>query len=316
MTRRATPIEWLVFLALACAWGSSYLFIKIGVETLTPLTLVAARVAIGAGVLALVMLITRQSLPQRRAVYGHMVVVALLGIVIPFTLITWGEQSIDSGLAAILNGTVPLFAIVLAAMVLHDEPITVNRLIGLAVGFAGLVVLTSPNLGSGPGGTLPGVLALIGSSISYAAAGVYARHTVSDVPPLTNAFLEVGFAAVITLLLALAFGNPFATRVEASTVLSVLWLGLIGSGLAFLAFFFLLGRWGATRTSLVAYLMPVVGVVLGVLVLRESVSVPVLVGMGLIIAGVAVANSQFGQRRLLGRRAPPTAAAPEVGRTP
>ncbi|HET9878863.1 MAG TPA: EamA family transporter [Candidatus Limnocylindria bacterium] len=304
MTRRPTPLEWLVFFALACAWGSSYLFIKIGIETLTPLTLVAARVAIGAMVLAVVMRLTRQALPRERRVYGHMVVVALLGIVIPFTLITWGEQTIDSGLAAILTGTVPLFAIILAALVLHDEPITVNRLVGLVVGFAGLVVLTSPSFGSGPGGTLPGVLALIGSSVSYGAAGVYARRTVSDVPPLTNAFLEVGFAALITLALALALDDPFATRIEASTVLSVAWLGLIGSGLAFLAFFYLLGRWGATRTSLVAYVMPVVGVVLGVIVLRETVSLPVLIGMALIIAGVALANSQFGQRRLLGRGAP------------
>lgn len=304
MTRRPTPLEWLVFFALACAWGSSYLFIKIGIESLTPLTLVAARVAIGAMVLAVVMRLTRQALPRERRVYGHMVVVALLGIVIPFTLITWGEQTIDSGLAAILTGTVPLFAIILAALVLHDEPITVNRLVGLVVGFAGLVVLTSPSFGSGPGGTLPGVLALIGSSVSYGAAGVYARRTVSDVPPLTNAFLEVGFAALITLVLALALDDPFATRIEASTVLSVAWLGLIGSGLAFLAFFYLLGRWGATRTSLVAYVMPVVGVVLGVIVLRETVSLPVLIGMALIIAGVALANSQFGQRRLLGRGAP------------
>ncbi len=304
MTRRPTPLEWLVFFALACAWGSSYLFIKIGIESLTPLTLVAARVAIGAMVLAVVMRLTRQALPRERRVYGHMVVVALLGIVIPFTLITWGEQTIDSGLAAILTGTVPLFAIILAALVLHDEPITVNRLVGLVVGFAGLVVLTSPSFGSGPGGTLPGVLALIGSSVSYGAAGVYARRTVSDVPPLTNAFLEVGFAALITLALALALDDPFATRIEASTVLSVAWLGLIGSGLAFLAFFYLLGRWGATRTSLVAYVMPVVGVVLGVIVLRETVSLPVLIGMALIIAGVALANSQFGQRRLLGRGAP------------
>jgi drug/metabolite transporter (DMT)-like permease len=133
---------------------------------------------------------------------------------------------------------------------------------------------------------------------------------VSDVPPLTNAFLEVGFAALITLVLALAVDDPFATRIEASTVLSVAWLGLIGSGLAFLAFFYLLGRWGATRTSLVAYVMPVVGVVLGVIVLRETVSLPVLVGMALIIAGVALANSQFGQRRLLGRGAP--AADPDM----
>jgi drug/metabolite transporter (DMT)-like permease len=301
MNKRTTPIEWLVFLALGAAWGSSYLFIKIGVETLTPFTLVAGRLAIGAGVLALVMRIARQPLPRQQSVYWHLAVVALLGIVIPFSLISWGEQTIDSGLAAILNGTVPLFAIVLAALVLADEPITVNRLVGLVVGFAGVVLLTAPGLREGFDGSLPGQLALIGASISYGAAGVYARRTVRGVPALTSAFLEVGFAFVITVALAAAFGGPWATNVDGGTVLSVAWLGLIGSGLAFLAFFYLLDRWGATRTALVAYLLPVVGIALGVLVLQESVTLPMLGGTALIIGGIALANSRFGHRRLLGR---------------
>ncbi len=303
MARRPTLVEWLVFLALGAAWGSSYLFIKIGVETITPFTLVAGRLAIGAAVLALVMRLRGQPLPTERSTYWHLVVVALLGIVIPFSLISWGEQTIDSALAAILNGTVPLFAIVLAAVVLADEPITVNRLVGLAVGFGGVIVLTSPGLREGFGGSLPGQLALIGASISYAAAGVYARRTVRGVPALTSAFLEVGFAFLITLVLAVAFGSPWASRIEAEALLSVAWLGLIGSGLAFLAFFYLLERWGATRTALVAYLLPVVGIILGVLVLQEAVSLPMLMGTALIIGGIALASSRYGQRRLIGRRA-------------
>jgi drug/metabolite transporter (DMT)-like permease len=235
---------------------------------------------------------------------------AAINIVIPFSLITWGEQSIDSGLAAILNGTVPLFAIVLAAMVLVDEPITLNRLAGLLIGFAGVILITSPTFDQGIGGSFEGELALIGSAISYAAAGVWARRMMRDAPAVTSAFGEVGFAFVITVVLAFVFEQPMATRVEVSTVVSVVWLGLIGSGLAFIGFFFLLSRWGATRTSLVAYLLPVVGVVLGVLVLQESVSLPVLLGMVLIIGGVALANTPFGQRRLIGRRLPE--AVPEA----
>jgi drug/metabolite transporter (DMT)-like permease len=302
---RSAPAEWFVFIALGIAWGSSYLFIKIGVETLTPLTLVAGRLAIGVAVLAVAMIAARQVMPRRRIVYGHLLVMALLGIVIPFFLITWGEQSIDSGLAAILNGTVPLFAIVLAAMVLVDEPITVNRLVGLLVGFIGVVVLTSPTLRSGASDSVQGQLALIGASVSYAGAGVYARRTLRDAPPMPSAFLEVSFAFVITLVLAFVFERPLATRIEPSTVLSVVWLGLIGSGLAFLGFFFLIGRWGATRVSLVAYLLPIVAVILGVLVLGELVTPPIVTGMALIIGGVGLANAGFGQRRLIGRRATP-----------
>jgi drug/metabolite transporter (DMT)-like permease len=306
MPRRSTPIEWLVFAALGFAWGSSYLFIKIGVETLTPFTLVASRTAIGAAVLGAVLWISRERLPRTRSAYGHMLVVAVLGIALPFSLITWGEQTIDSGLAAILNGSVPLFAIVLAAIVLTDEPITLNRLVGLLVGFGGVVMITSPSFSSGLGGSVPGELALIGASVSYAAAGVYARHTVRDLPPLTSAFLEVGLAFLVVVILAFGLENPLSTHVEASTILAVSWLGLIGSGLAFLGFFFLLGRWGATRTSTIAYVLPVVGIALGVTVRQETVSLPVLAGMVLIIGGVALANSGFGHRRLIGRREPAT----------
>jgi drug/metabolite transporter (DMT)-like permease len=312
VAQRNAQIDWLIFAALGIAWGSSYLFIKIGVETLAPFTLVASRLAIGMAVLALVLRLSRQGLPRRPSVYGHLVVVALLGIVIPFSLITWGEQSIDSALAAILNGSVPLFAIVLAALVLPDEPITVNRLVGLLIGFGGVVLLTSPNLRAGLSSSLVAELALIGSAVAYGAAGVYARRYVRDVPPLTNAFLEVGFAFVISLGLAVAFGNPLATHVEASTVLAVVWLGLVGSGLAYLAFFWLLSRWGATRTSTVAYLLPVVGLALGMVVRHELVTPLTLVGTAMVLSGVALANSRYGQRRLIGRRAaaaPPAAAA-------
>src|SRR2546423_12663882 len=162
MSASSQRAAWLVFLALGFAWGSSYLFIKIGVETLPPFPLVAGRLAIGTAVLALAMRVTGQHLPRSRDAYLHLLVVALLGIVIPFSLITWGEQSIDSALAAILNGSVPLFAIVLAALVLPDEPITVNRLVGLLIGFGGVVVLTSPNLRAGLSSSLLAELALIG----------------------------------------------------------------------------------------------------------------------------------------------------------
>jgi len=312
MAQRNAQLDWLIFVALGIAWGSSYLFIKIGVETLEPFTLIAGRLAIGTAVLAVLLRLSGQGLPRSRSVYGHLVVIALVGVVIPFSLITWGEQSIDSALAAILNGSVPLFAILLAALVLPDEPITVNRLVGLLIGFGGVVVLTSPNLRGGINSSLLAELALIGSAVAYGASGVYARRFVRDVPPLTNAFLEVGFAFVISLALAVAFGNPLATHLQPSSVLAVVWLGLVGSGLAYLAFFWLLSRWGATRTSMVAYLLPVVGIVLGVLVRHEAVTLLTVLGAGMVIGGVALANSRYGHRRLIGRGAAPAppAAAP------
>jgi drug/metabolite transporter (DMT)-like permease len=297
---RTARIDWAIFAALGLFWGSSYLFIKIGVETLSPFTLVAGRLAVGAVLLGVVLAVSSQRLPRYRRTYGHLAVMAVLNIVIPFSLITWGEQSIDSALASILNASVPLFTIVLAALYLSDEPITVNRLVGLLVGFGGVVVLTGPSL-SGAGGSLPGELAMIGSSISYAAGNVYARRYVRGLHPMVTSFFQVFLALLATAVLALAFERPFAASIQPSTILSVLWLGVFGSGLAYLAFFRLHSRWGSTRSSLVAYLLPVVGIALGFLVLHETIDGRVLAGTALIIGGVALVNSRFGRRRLAGR---------------
>jgi drug/metabolite transporter (DMT)-like permease len=303
-------VDWLIFLALGLMWGSSYLFIKIGVETLTPFTLIALRLGIGLIVLAAVVAVAREPLPRSPRMYGHLVVMSIVSVALPFFLITFAEQTTDSALAAIFGASVPLFVIVIAAIFLHDEPITVNRLAGLAIGFGGVVILVSPGLAAMSGSNPIGEIALIGSSLSYAAGGVYARRNVRELRPMIAAVFQVGFAFVITAVLALVLERPFATVVRPDTVISVLWLGILGSGLAYLAFFRLLGRWGATRTSLVAYLLPVVGIALGVLVLSEQMDARILLGTVLVIGGVALVNSRFGQRRLFGRQDAETVAAP------
>ncbi|MFN2484009.1 MAG: DMT family transporter [Candidatus Limnocylindria bacterium] len=302
--QRGSWVDWLVFAALGLMWGSSFLFIKIGVETLTPFTLVAGRIAIGATVLAAIVAATRQPLPRNRAVYGHIAVVAMLGMVIPFSLITWGERTIDSALAAILNATVPLFVIVLAALALRDEPITINRLFGLVLGFGGVVLLMSPELASGAGGDLAGQLAIVASSVSYAAGNVYARRFVRDVRPLVIAFFELSFALIAALFLTLMFERPWDLAVDGSAIFAVAWLGVFGSGIAFIAWFWLLARWGSTRSSLVAYVLPVVGIVLGVVVLGETIDPAVIGGTALIIGGIALVNTHFGQRHVFGRARP------------
>jgi drug/metabolite transporter (DMT)-like permease len=306
MATRTAQLDWLIFLALGFMWGSSYLFIKIGVETLEPFTLIALRLGIGLAVLATVVFLARESLPREPRIYGHLIVMALINIALPFFLITTAEKTTDSALAAIVNGSVPLFTIVIAALVLDDEPITVNRLVGLAIGFVGVVVIVSRGLGAG-GSTVSGELALIGSSISYAAGAVYTRRNVRGLRPMIPALFQVGFAFVITAVLALLLEHPFQTNVRPDTVFSVVWLGILGSGFAYLAVFRLFSHWGATRTTLVAYLLPVVGIVLGFLVLNEAVDARIILGTGLVIGGVALVNSRFGQRRLFGRAriAPP-----------
>jgi drug/metabolite transporter (DMT)-like permease len=309
MLARPARSDWLLLLALGFMWGTSYVFIRLGVETLPTFTLIAARLGIGLLLLASVVRLAREPLPRSPRIYGHLVVMAVVNIVLPFALITTAERSVDSNLAAILNGSVPLVVIVLAALVLHDEPLTVNRLVGLVVGYLGVVVLVSHDLFEATGqSSLEGELALIGSTVCYGAGAVYARHTMRGLRPMIPALFQVGFAFVISSLVALLAEDAPAVEWTANAVIAVVWLGVLGSGLAYLVNFRLLARIGATRTSLVAYLLPVVGIISGALMFNEQVDARVIGGTVLILAGVALVNSRYGQRRLFGRTPPPATA--------
>jgi drug/metabolite transporter (DMT)-like permease len=304
VSTRPTTTDWLIFLALGVMWGSSYLFIKLAVDSFGVFTLVALRLLIGAAFLWVVLRLTRTPLPGERRAYGHLLVMSVINIAIPFFLITWAEQSVDSALAAILNSTVPLFVIVIAPLFLHDEPIRLNGVLGLAIGFIGVVLIVSPGLAEAAG-TVPGQLALLGSSFSYAVGNVYARRNVRGLPPLIPAVFQVTFALLIVGVLAIVLERPWETsRPDAEAWFSVVWLGILGSGMAYLAYFRLLARWGATRTSLVAYLLPVVGIVLGYLVLQEPIDATLVGGTALVIAGVALVNGRWGRRRLFAPPAP------------
>jgi drug/metabolite transporter (DMT)-like permease len=314
MTPRSSRFDWVVFVGLGLMWGTSYVFIKLGVQTLPTFTLIAGRLGIGLAFIAAVVALARQELPRERMTYVHLVVMAVINIVLPFALITTAERYVDSNLAAILNGTVPLFAIVIAAFVLHDEPITVNRLVGLIVGYGGVVILVSRGL-TGAAATdsehgLLGEVLLLLSAVSYGFGAVYARRNVRGLRPMIPALFQVGFAFVIVAVIALATERPLEVRWNSDAIIAVLWLGLLGSGLAYLANFRLLQHWGATRTSLVAYLLPVVGIIAGALMFQETVDARVVLGTALVIGGVALVNSRFGQRRLFGRT-PPASEAPQ-----
>jgi drug/metabolite transporter (DMT)-like permease len=304
-TTAENRLDWTLFLLLSFMWGSSYLFIRIGVdEGLRPLTLIMLRLLFGALLLVGVVLVARPALPDYRRTYGHLFVMGLLSIVIPFWLITYGEGSgVDSSVASILNSTVPLFTIVIAPLFLPDEAVTVNRIVGLAVGFVGVVVLASGDLSGTGSGLTFGVIALLLSAVSYACGAVYARRNARGLSPITTAFFQVIFAFTIVTLLAFVIENPLAASITPAASFSVVWLGLFGSGMAYLLFFRLLGRWGPTRTSLVAYLLPVWGIVLGAAVLKEPVDGRLLVGTALIVGGVALVNARYGTRRLFSRSA-------------
>ena len=312
----SSRLDWLLFILLGFLWGSSYLFIKIGVDAgLQPFTLVTLRLLVGFALLAVVVAAAREQLPRSQRTYGHLLVMAAFSVAIPFSLITWAEQSVDSTLASVLNGAVPLFVIVIAAVFLRDEPISINRLVGLAIGFLGVAILVGFDPADLVGGDLTAKVALIGSSISYAIGAVYARRMVHGLRPMIPAVFQVGFALVIVGLLALVFERPLTVPMRPDAILAIVWLGLLGSGAAYLVFFRLLGRWGATRTSLVAYLLPLFGIVLGAVVLSEQIDAGLLVGTALVIGGIALVNARWGSRPLFGARGGATAARSQRGET-
>jgi drug/metabolite transporter (DMT)-like permease len=304
MATRSTRLDWLVFILLGFFWGSSYLFIKIGVDHgLEPFTLIMFRLLIGFVLLSTVVAIAREPLPREARMYGHLAVMGAINIAIPFSLITFAENipSIDSSLASVINSAVPLFVIVIAAVFLAGEAITVNRLVGLITGFVGVAILVGLDLADLGLASAVGEIALIGATISYAFGNVYAKKYVHGLRPMIPAVMQVFFGLLITGTLAFATEHPLSVAWTPEALLSIVWLGLLGSGLAYLAYFRTLQRWGATRTSLVAYLLPIWGIGLGALVLSEPITPNMLVGAGMIIGGIALVNSRYGTRPLFVR---------------
>jgi len=331
MQRRDPVLSlWLVFVALSVVWGTSFLFIKIGLDAgLPPFWLVTYRLWIAVAVLLVFAWLSGARLPRDRAGLLTVAFLGLINVAIPFALITWGEQYIPSALASILNGLVPLFTIVIAALVLVDEPITVNRLLGLVIGFVGAVLLlahgldggsASPGQSTDPALALAGELAVVLAAAAYAVSAVYIRRHISGraliaepdgsrraLRPVEIAIPQNIAAALLVSLLALTIEHPsgglLVLPASAGAWFAVAWLGALGSALAYLLYFRLLGAWGATRSTLVTYAMPVVGVLAGVLVLGETIEPREILGMLLIIGGIALVNARVGMRRLYGRKA-------------
>lgn len=295
-------LDWLLFVLLGFLWGSSYLFIKIGVEAgLQPFTLVSLRLLIGLALLAAVVAASRQALPRDPRMYGHLVVLGLFSVALPFMLITWAEQTVDSSLAAVLTGAVPLFVIPFAALILQDERVSVNKVVGIVVGLIGVAIVVGFDTASLAGTGLLAQLALIGAAASYALGGVYARRNVHGLRPMVPALFQVTFALVMVSIPALLLEGPIRLAISPDALVSVVWLGLLGSGAAYLVFFRLLAHWGATRTSLVAYLLPIWGILLGALVLREPIDARLVVGTVLVIGGIALVNRRRSLRPFIRR---------------
>ncbi len=283
--------NFLLLVLLASLWGPSFLFIKVAVEEIPPMTMVLGRVATGAIVLLFFLRLQGSKLPKWGPIWKHIAIVGLLHNAIPFVLFSWGEQYIDSALAAILNGTVPFFTILLAHFFAENDRITSMKIVGLLVGFAGMVLLTLPSFGDGVQGTTWGVLAITAASFLYGIAIVYTRNNLRGLQPLAAPTGQMIMATLYMLPLSLLVDRPFSLPLPSFESLgSMLALGVLGTAAAFTVYYKLLERADASYVSMTTYMIPVFGVILGAIVLNEAITWERVVGCGLILLGVMVVN--------------------------
>lgn len=281
--------HWVVFVFLGVIWSSSFMWIKIAVQEVGPTTLVAFRVLFGLLFGAAVITVQRLRWPRSLKAWLPLLILGLTNLAIPFFLISWGEQYIDSAIAAILDSTVPLFTIGMAHFMLQDDKVTAPKVAGLSVGFLGVIVLMSKNIASS-GGSWLGQGAIILASIFYAGSGIYLRKTTEDTPGMVRSTGPLLSATLVMWLAVLLTDMPVRLPQLRLTWIALLFLGVIGSGLAFMLLYYLIHEVGPTRASMVAYLFPLGGVILGVVFLNEPLTWQLAAGALLIVASLVIAN--------------------------
>ncbi len=284
------PKHWTVFILLGAIWSASFLWIKIALIEVGPLTLVAYRVLFGLLTGVAVALILRVPLPRDWKTWRIFIVLGISNVAVPFFLITWGEQTIDSAVASILNATVPLFTILLAHFLLHDDKITLPKITGLLIGFGGVVLLLSKDLAPDAHNSIIGQMAVILASLCYAGSYIYARMHTADVPGQVRGMLPLFSASAIMWVAAPVAESPLIVPHLPITWVALLWLGVLGTGLAMIMQYYLVHEIGPTRATLVTYIFPLGGVILGVIFLHEQLSWQLASGAVLIISSIAVVN--------------------------
>jgi drug/metabolite transporter (DMT)-like permease len=282
------PADSAQLLLLAGIWGSSFLFIKVGLEDFDPIHIVAGRIVLGALFLLAIVYASGRSLPRELKLWRSLVLMAVVSNIIPFALITWGQQEISSSLAAILNSTTPLFTAALAAAFVPGESLDWVRGAGIGLGFVGVVVVIGPEAS----GSLLGELAVVAASLSYGIGFVYARRKLTNRTGgplvLSAGQLLIGSILIAPVAVASLVANP--PTPSGTAVAAVIALGLAGTGLAYVLYYRLVGSVGATTSSFVTFLIPIFGVTLGAIVLNERLGWNAIAGTLLVIGGIAIAE--------------------------
>jgi len=291
---------WAMLILLSMLWGGSFFFVGVIVTELPPLTIVTLRVGIAAITLWAIVLIMGLCPPKDWRVWGAFLGMGLLNNVIPFSLIVWGQTQIGSGLASILNASTPIFAVVVAGILLPDERVTPLKITGVAIGFIGVAVMIGLPALSGEGSLLA-QLAIITAALSYAFAGVYGRRFKTlRINPLITAAGQVTASTLILLPISLTVeGPPDITGISLATWSAVTALAVLSTAIAYVLYFKILELSGATNVLLVTLLVPVSAILLGSVFLNESLGAIHFAGMLLIAMGLSAIDGRLWKRKKL-----------------
>lgn len=287
-------LEWALVVILSILWGGSFFFVEVAVSALAPLTVVALRVGLAALALNLLVLTMGQKLPRQRSLWLAFFTMGLLNNMVPFTLIAWSQTHVSSGLASILNATTPFFTVLAAHYLTRDEKITQTRLWGIALGFAGVVVMIGVGALAGFGADTMAQLAVLIAAIAYACAGIFGRRFRQlGSSPLVTATGQVTASAIVLIPLAAATDQPWRLPPPDVHVWgAVIGVALLSTALAYILYFRVLATAGATNLLLVTFLIPVSAILLGTTVLGEQLEPGHLAGMALIGSGLAAIDGR------------------------
>ncbi len=281
--------NWVKFLALGLVWGSSFFWIKIGLQEVGPITVVFFRVFFAILGLGAFFLIRRKSLPAKP--WRLFLFLGVFNVALPFFLVSWSEKHITSGMASILNSMQPITTSLIAALFIKEEKLTLQRIAGLLLGFGGVLILMSNKLSGDAVNQTYGIIAMVIAVFCYGGSGVFARLHNKGVKPEEQALgqFAIGMAFIIPAMLA--FESPFTLPVRPVSYLAFAWLGLLGSFFAAITWYALLDEIGPSRVSMTTYMFPLVGVLLGAFILREVVDWRVIVGGLMILGAIVIVNS-------------------------
>jgi drug/metabolite transporter (DMT)-like permease len=286
MDRKPNMATELAFLlVLSALWGASYTFIKIGVDTIPPVTLIAARTSIAGVLLVAILRLRGLRLPADRRVWGRFLAQACLNSVVPFTLIAWAEQTTDASLATILNSTSPIFTFLLTALITRHEAVTSRRLFGVAAGLIGICLIVGVEALGGLGQGLWAQLAIVAATICYAGAAIFGKNF-KGLDPMMPAAGSLICGGAVLLPVSFVADRPWTLAPSTDSVLALLALSIFSTALAFVIYFRLVQTLGSVGTTAQAYLRVPIGVAIGVLLLGETLSSTAWVGLACVVAGV------------------------------